>query len=93
MENLTLVGSVITVISIVYNILTKFKNSNLTKELLELEDLLTKKEEVIKAYKSVNNTLSVQNKILKDKLTIKTDMELVVEKIPTTKKPRVKKIK
>ena len=34
MENLTLVGTIIAGISIIYNILTKLKNANLTKELL-----------------------------------------------------------
>ena len=43
MENLTLVGTIIAGISIIYNILTKLKNANLTKELLELEDLFAKK--------------------------------------------------
>ena len=91
MENLTLVGTIIAGISIIYNILTKLKNANLTKELLELEDLLTKEKAFVKSYQNTNKLLSSQINILQDKLAIKTDMELVVEKIPTPKKSRVKK--
>lgn len=91
MENLTLVGTIIAGISIIYNILTKLKNANLTKELLELEDILTKEKESNLAYKSQVKSLFLQNRILNDKLTIKTDMELVVDKIPTPKKSRAKK--
>ena len=50
MENLTLVGTIIAVVSIIYNILTKLKNANLTKELLELEDALTKEKEFVKSF-------------------------------------------
>ena len=89
MENLTLVGTIIAGISIIYNILTKLKNANLTKELLELEDLLTKEKAFVKSYQNTNKALSLQNKILQDKLTIKTDMELVVEDI----KPKVSRTK
>ena len=91
MENLTLVGTIIAGISIIYNILTKLKNANLTKELLELEDILTKEKESNLAYKAQVKSLFLQNRILNDKLTIKTDMELVVDKIPAPKKTRSKK--
>ena len=89
MENLTLVGTIIAGISIIYNILTKLKNANLTKELLELEDLLTKEKAFVKSYQNTNKLLSSQINILQDKLAIKTDMELVVEDI----KPKVSRTK
>ena len=89
MENLTLVGTIIAGISIIYNILTKLKNANLTKELLELEDLLTKEKAFVKSYQNTNKLLSSQINILQDKLAIKTNMELVVEDI----KPKVSRTK
>ena len=89
MENLTLVGTIIAVVSIIYNILTKLKNANLTKELLELEDVLTKEKEFVKSYQNTNKLLSSQINILQDKLAIKTNMELVVEDI----KPKVSRTK
>ena len=89
MENLTLVGTIITVVSIIYNILTKLKNANLTKELLELEDALTKEKAFVKSYQNTNKLLSSQINILQDKLAIKTNMELVVEDI----KPKVSRTK
>lgn len=89
MENLTLVGTIIAVVSIIYNILTKLKNANLTKELLELEDALTKEKEFVKSYQNTNKLLSSQINILQDKLAIKTNMELVVEDI----KPKVSRTK
>ena len=89
MENLTLVGTIIAVVSIIYNILTKLKNANLTKELLELEDLLTKEKAFVKSYQNTNKLLSSQINILQDKLAIKTNMELVVEDI----KPKVSRTK
>ena len=89
MENLTLVGTIIAGISIIYNILTKLKNANLTKELLELEDVLTKEKEFVKSYQNTNKLLSSQINILQDKLAIKTNMELVVEDI----KPKVSRTK
>ena len=60
MENLTLVGTITAGISIIYNILTKLKNANLTKELLELEDLLTKEKAFVKSYQNTNKLLSSQ---------------------------------
>ena len=93
MENLTLVGTIIAVVSIIYNILTKLKNANLTKELLELEDLFAKS-------KIDNDTLKFhflnetdKNKILSNSLNEALDkvgrMELVTEDI----KPKVSRTK
>ena len=59
MENLTLVGTIIAGISIIYNILTKLKNANLTKELLELEE---QKEKAAKLIIESNQMIS-QNKL------------------------------
>lgn len=63
MENLTLVGTIIAGISIIYNILTKLKNSGLKKDLLELEDLFA--DSRIK-----NENLNLENVNLKKSLKI-----------------------
>lgn len=93
MENLTLVGTIIAGISIIYNILTKLKNANLTKELLELEDLFAKSKIDNDTLKFHLKNETDKNKILSNSLNEALDkvgrMELVTEDI----KPKVSRTK
>lgn len=102
MENLTLVGTIIAGISIIYNILTKLKNSGLKKDLLELEDLFAdsriKNEnlnlENVNLKKSLKLSL-IRNKELSERIEYdgREDSSKTVEVEKQIKKTKTKKSK
>lgn len=89
MENLTLVGTIIAGISIIYNILTKLKNANLTKELLELEDLFSKTKIKNESLELLLDKEVTRNKVLNEALDKAGRVELITEDI----KPKVSRTK
>ena len=89
MEHTTLVGTIILVVSIIYNILTKLKNSGLTKELLELEDALTDEKTKVNHYHHEHLKIRAINRTLNEALDKAGRVELVVEDI----KPKVSRTK
>lgn len=89
MENLTLVSTIIAGISIIYNILTKLKNSGLKKELLELEDLFSDARIKNANLELLLDKEIIRNKVLNEALDKAGRVELITEDI----KPKVSRTK